>query len=175
VQNRGVAATLTVCSEGFGAEVIAAAAAGRSDVCTLGFQPAERLSEVLSSGDIAIALLEPDASTFSVPSKVLSYFAAGRPVVALMPDNNPAAKDIGEAGGFVASPDADGIELAAGWIAARSHDRNELPALGRQARDFAERHFDIVSVADQFERILALTQAATSTKPKLRRDFSKRC
>ena len=62
----------------------------------LPFQPAEQLSEVLGSGDVLVALLEPGASKFSIPSKVLSYLAAGRPVLGIMPADNPAAVDIDE-------------------------------------------------------------------------------
>ena len=72
----------------------------------LPFQPAEDLPSVLSSADVLVALLEPDATKFSIPSKVLSYMAAGRPIVGLMPSDNPAAADITDCGGMVTDPTA---------------------------------------------------------------------
>jgi glycosyltransferase involved in cell wall biosynthesis len=68
IQARGVDAILVVASEGDGADELAAAAGARPDVRIVGYQPAERFSEVLSSADAVVALLEPDAGKFSVPS-----------------------------------------------------------------------------------------------------------
>jgi glycosyltransferase involved in cell wall biosynthesis len=154
-KSRGIDATLVVCSEGLGADELAEAARGRSDVRILGYQPAERFAEVLASADVMIALLEPHAAAFSVPSKVLSYMSAGRPTIALVPDGNPAARDVRAAGGFVAQPSSSGVEQAAGWLArtVRS-DPAALARLGRQARLLAERQFDIGTIADRFEDVL---------------------
>ncbi len=58
------------------------------------FQSADDLPDVLGSADVLVALLEPTAAMFSIPSKVLSYMAAGRPILGLMPRDNPAAADI---------------------------------------------------------------------------------
>ncbi len=149
---RGRDATLTVCSEGVGADDLIRAATARTDVRVLGFQPAERLAEVLSSADLTIALLETDASNYSVPSKVLSYLAGGRAVVGFMPAGNPAASDIVNAGGHVSAPTPAGVEDAARWIDTTVND--QLAARGRQARTYAEERFDISTVADRFERLL---------------------
>ena len=46
----------------------------------------EQLAATLGSADILLGLLEPEATAFSIPSKVLSYMSAGRPIVGLMPD-----------------------------------------------------------------------------------------
>jgi glycosyltransferase involved in cell wall biosynthesis len=152
---RGLDATLVVCSEGLGADELAAAARGRSDVRILGYQPAERFPEVLASADVMVALLEPHAAAFSVPSKVLSYMSAGRPTIALVPDGNPAARDVRAAGGFVAQPTGDGVDRAAGWLARTVQaDPAALARLGRQARQLAERQFDIGAIADRFENVL---------------------
>ena len=153
---RGLDATLVVCSEGVGADELAAAAGDRPDVRILGYQPAERFAEVLASADVMIALLEPDAAAFSVPSKVLSYLAAGRPTIALLPGGNPAAADVRAAGGFVASPDSTGARAAAAWLATTSKNGPDaLGSLGARARQLAEQRFDIETITDKFEQILA--------------------
>ena len=51
----------------------------------LPYQPFGRLSEVLASADVLVALLESDAGAYSVPSKVLTYLAAGRPILGAIP------------------------------------------------------------------------------------------
>ena len=68
-------------------------------------QPFERFPEVLASADILVAMIEPDAGDFSVPSKVLSYLCAGRPIVLAAPSSNLAASIVKEAGaGIVVEP-----------------------------------------------------------------------
>ena len=154
VQAAGVDACLVVCSEGEGADELAAAAGARPDVRILGFQHADDLRDVLASADIVLALLEKDAALFSVPSKVLSYLAAGRPIVGLMPADNPAAADIAESGGYTAGPDRDGALAAADWIVAAART-GRLEAIGAASRDLAEERFDIERITDQFEAVLA--------------------
>jgi colanic acid biosynthesis glycosyl transferase WcaI len=155
VRARGLDATLVVCSEGVGANELAAAVGNRPDVRVLGYQPAERFAEVLAGADVMVALLEPGAAAFSVPSKVLSYLSAGRPTIALVPDGNPAAHDVHAAGGFIAPPSRAGAQAAAGWLAGTvAADPDALAHLGRRARQLAERRFDITAITDRFEDIL---------------------
>jgi glycosyltransferase involved in cell wall biosynthesis len=158
---------LVVASEGEGAQDLAAAAAGRRDVRMVGYQPAERFSEVLSSADAVLALLEPEASRFSVPSKVLSYLSAGRPIVALVPAENQAAGDVRQAGGFVGTPDAVGARQAADWLAATYRQSGRLATIGVESRALAEKRFDIGRIADEFERSFAraLDSQAPRTAP----------
>ena len=166
---RGVDASLIVVSEGVGAEDLAAAAGNRPDVRILGYQPADELSNVLASADVMVALLEPDAAQFSVPSKVLSYLSAGRPTIALVPDGNPCADDVRAAGGFVAEPDPTGADEAAEWLATVSTKIDELSTLGRKARTLAAERFDIDVIGSKFEKILSsaagLSRQSASTGP----------
>jgi colanic acid biosynthesis glycosyl transferase WcaI len=153
VRARGIDAHLVVCSEGEGADDLAAAAGNRPDVRILGFQPAEEFSDVLASADAVLALLEKDAAMFSVPSKVLSYLSAGRPIVGLMPADNPAATDIEASGGFTGGPDSAGATAAAEWLA-RTCAADGFPAIGRAARTLAEERFGIDRITDEFEAVL---------------------
>jgi glycosyltransferase involved in cell wall biosynthesis len=153
-RDRGIDATLVLVSEGVGADDLAVAAQGRADVRIMGYQPAEDLSDMLASADVLVALLEPDAAQFSVPSKVHSYLAAGRPIIALVPDGNPSAVDVGDAGGFVGAPDVAGAQEAASWLADVSADPHLLHKLGERARESAVERFDIERVGGQFEELL---------------------
>jgi len=113
------------------------------------FQPYERLSEVIGAADVLITLLDSDAGKFAVPSKTLTYLCAARPILMAAPAMNQAAKIIQSAdAGFVVSPDSPEDFVAA---AQELMDLPEARAIHAQhARAYAERHFDIGSIADRF-------------------------
>jgi len=91
---------LVVVSEGPGVDwlVERAAAENISTLKRLGFQPFEHLSDVLGSADVLVAILEPDAGVFCVPSKVLSYLCAGRPVLLAVPTENLVSRIVAKQG-----------------------------------------------------------------------------
>jgi glycosyltransferase involved in cell wall biosynthesis len=120
----------------------------------LPIQPAERLADVFASADVLVATIEPDAGTFAVPSKVLSYLCAGRPILLAAPKENLAARIISETNaGLVTEPDDDAAFLAAArLLRSEPQMRAELAAHGRK---YAESMFDIQQITDKFERALA--------------------
>lgn len=158
VRERGLDAELTVISEGEGADLLAEAAAERPAIADfvrlLPFQPADRLSQVLASGDVLVALLEPGASKFSIPSKVLSYLSAGRPVLGIMPADNPAAVDIKQVGGCVVEPGHDGLSAAVAWLESVSADPAHMTVLRRQSRELAVERFGIDAIAKRFIEVI---------------------
>ena len=109
---------------------------------------------MLGSADVLVALLEPDATKFSIPSKVLSYMAAGRPILGLMPADNPAATDIRASGGFVTEPGANAAELSADWLAELVKDPEGMAEIGQRTRLVAEQKFEAGSITDRFEAVL---------------------
>jgi glycosyltransferase involved in cell wall biosynthesis len=151
---RGVA-TVVVVSEGLGRSVLEAArtAGDLDNLVLLDFQPYEDLPDVMASADVLIALLEPDASKYSVPSKVLSYLCAARPIVAVIPQANSVAGIItAAAAGVVVRPgDRAGLTAALSGLLA---DEPARTLLGKGARRYAEETFDVVAVAARFEQIL---------------------
>ena len=155
LREQDVAAGLVVASEGAGAELLRdtlAAGPPRDDVGLAPFQPAEVLPDMLGSADVLVAQLEPDAALFSIPSKVLSYLAAGRPVLVFAPAGNPCAADVRATGGLVCEPTAAGVREAAAWLAALR--REEADAIGRRARALALERFEIEGITDRFEQVL---------------------
>jgi colanic acid biosynthesis glycosyl transferase WcaI len=117
------------------------------------FQPYEQLSEVMGTADVLIALLDSDAGKFAVPSKTLTYLCAARPILMAAPDVNQAAKVIRNAkAGLVVSPDSPKDFVAA---ARKFIDRpDERVAHAKQARAYAERHFNIGYIADRFMSLM---------------------
>ncbi|MBV9836148.1 MAG: glycosyltransferase family 4 protein [Alphaproteobacteria bacterium] len=149
------AVRVVVISEGLGANWLAERkqAERLDNLLLLPFQPFSRMPDMLASADVLMAILEPEAGVYSVPSKVLTYLCAGRPLLAAMPAENLAARTIvaHEAGIVVSPQDAPGFAAAA----ARLHDApGTRTTQGCNARRYAEATFDIHRITDRFEAIL---------------------
>jgi glycosyltransferase involved in cell wall biosynthesis len=144
---------VVVVSEGSGAEWLAREGAGEPGLQLLPYQPYGRLPEVLASADVLLALLEPDAGSFSVPSKVLTYLCAARPLLVSVARSNLAARVVERSGGGVAVPPADPDALVEAASALHADEGLRLE-LGRRARAYAEATFDLSQVTDRFEQVL---------------------
>lgn len=155
VRALGTPVRLVVVNEG-PAEPVVVAAASRLDVplTLLPFQLYADLPEVLASGDVLVVLLEQDAGEFSVPSKTLSYLAAGRPVLGLMPPENLAASLVERAGGFIAPPVRTSLPAAGQWADQLLRDPARQSQLGVESRQLAEKEFALEGCADAFETVL---------------------
>ena len=153
---------VVVVAEGYGADWLRKrqADAPNPRLHIHGYQPYEDLPDILGSADILLALLEPDAGVFSVPSKVLTYHCAGRPVVAAVPAPNLSARLIVEAdSGLVVEPGNP-----AGFVATCESllsDPVEGDRMGRNARRYAEETFDIAQVTEKFSEAIARSLTVT--------------
>lgn len=147
---------LLVVSEGAGAEWLKRKSRehGLTNLTVLPFQPFQRLPQMLASADILVAILEPSAGIFSVPSKVLTYLCSGRPLLLAVPQENLAAKIVSSApAGLVASPNDTPAFIEA---ARRLLDDEPLRRrFGLGARAYAENHFNIDAITAKFESVLS--------------------
>lgn len=75
-----------------------------ANVHFLPLQPRERLAEVQATADIGLVTLAPGCGRSSVPSKVVGYLAAGRPVLGSVDLDSDTASCIRAAGGVVVPP-----------------------------------------------------------------------
>ena len=147
---------VVVVSEGKAAEWLkqAGVTEGIDNLTILPFQPMKLYPELLGTGDILLAILGAEAAAFSVPSKILSYLAAGKPVVAAIARDNDAARTIEAIGaGKVVAPDDN-----AGFVAqvlALAGDPELRRSMGANARAFAEANFAVDTIADRFEAVFA--------------------
>jgi colanic acid biosynthesis glycosyl transferase WcaI len=85
---------------------------GRDNVRFLPYQPRERLSEVQATADVSLVTLAPGRGRTSVPSKVLGYLAAARPVVAAVDAECDTADLIRNAECGLVAPPGQGEGLA---------------------------------------------------------------
>jgi glycosyltransferase involved in cell wall biosynthesis len=147
---------VVVVSEGIGADWLRANGAGLPNLVLLPFQDFATLPQVVATGDVLMAVLEPDAGIYSVPSKVLTYLCAGRPLLAAMPAENLASRILARENAGIVVPAGD----RAGFVAAAERlagDPALRAALGRNALAYADRSFDIGAVA---RRIAGISTAA---------------
>jgi putative colanic acid biosynthesis glycosyltransferase WcaI len=147
-------ALILVVSEGRGADEVAHQATSRGlvNLRVLPFQPYEHYSDVLASADVLLAMVSAQGSTLYVPSKVNSYLCAGRAIAIAAPWQNLAATTVQESQGGIIAPPDDAVAMADAVTALLADDghRSEIAA---NARRYAERAFEISSIADRFERL----------------------
>jgi glycosyltransferase involved in cell wall biosynthesis len=146
--------TVVVASEGPSARWLAeqAGAQGLDCLKVLPFQPYESYPQVLATAKVLISVLEKDAGTFSVPSKILSYLCSGRAIVLSAPPENLASRIVQRAGAGVTSLPGDTGAFIAG-VQALLDDAGRRAECGRAARAFAESRFAVDGIATRFERI----------------------
>ena len=148
-QYRGTDTRVVVLSEGLGADFLRRASAqrGLDNLAVLPFQPFQQLPMVFASADVLVAILDAPAGSYSVPSKVLSYHCAGRPILAALPQDNLAARVVDRAkSGIVVDPSST-VAFVSG--ARRLLEDEELRLrCGENARTFAETAFDIDQIAE---------------------------
>lgn len=127
----------------------------------LPFQPYVSLPDVMGSADVLVAILEPGAGAYSVPSKVLSYLCAARPLLLSVPPENLAARIVTEQGaGMVVAPGSlEAFLRAADELRSDQGARERMRA---NALRYALEAFDIENIADQFEAIFNLDKRPAS-------------
>lgn len=86
------------------------------NILFLPFQPRERLPEVQATADIGLVTLSPGRGRTSVPSKVLGYMAAGRPVLASVDADSDTGLEVSRFGLGLVVPPADPRALADGVV-----------------------------------------------------------
>jgi len=116
------------------------------------YQPIERLSEVLATGDIHLVPLRMGLASVSVPSKSYSILAAGRPMLAAIDLNTEIPNMLQQSGAGVAvEPDNSPAFIEA--LGRLVSNRNQLHEMGANGRNWVETHASPASVAAQYEAI----------------------
>lgn len=148
---------VVVLAEGTGMQELKSLQAHRplDNLILEGLQPSEDYVQALACGDILTALLEPGASTYSAPSKVLSYLCASRPILLAAPADNLSSEIVNQsdAGRTVNPEHPNEYEQAARELIALSN--LERGRLGANGRKYAEKHFNIEKLAKQFEAAIS--------------------
>jgi glycosyltransferase involved in cell wall biosynthesis len=118
----------------------------------LPFRPANEIPCVMAAGDVHIVTIRRGLGGVIVPSKMYSILAAGRPVLAVAPEDTDVARIVKrENCGLVADPDSP--EQVAAAIQQLKADPSELNAMGQRARKASEK-FMRQNELDKFGAVL---------------------
>jgi glycosyltransferase involved in cell wall biosynthesis len=129
------------------------AAAGVTNIRFAGQHPASEMPAFMRGADaLLVHLRRSEIAAHAIPTKILSYMAAGRPVVCAT--GGAAADVIRAAGaGVVCEPgDASGLVDAVLTLDAMGADARA--ALGTRGRAYLRAHFEKQTVIDEYERVL---------------------
>lgn len=145
---------IVVISEGPGADWLQneKQEKGLDNLILFPYQPFEVLPLVMGTADVLIALLEPEAGVFSVPSKVLSYLCAKRPLLLAIPEENLASQIVFKNNaGFVVPPNNKEAFIEKADIL--FEEENLRDQYANNGRLYAEENFNIDRITDKFEII----------------------
>jgi len=131
----------------------AASQKGLNNIQFLPFQPREILSEVLSSADITMVTMGKNKGKSSVPSKILGYMAAAKPVLASLDLDSDTARliDRAQCGICVPAEDAAGLSAA---ISSLYDDPVRIGKLGRNGREYLLKYCERKSATAQYQKLM---------------------
>jgi glycosyltransferase involved in cell wall biosynthesis len=145
-----IGGVVVVVSEGYGRKFLEKPENKRQNIELHDFLPITVLGQLFADASVLIAVLEPVASTFSVPSKVMSYLSAGKPIVASIDPNNASAKILTEIGaGIVISPDDQAIEFVNAVNKIMSNNKLAI-AMSKAGIKYSTEHFNSTMATEFF-------------------------
>jgi glycosyltransferase involved in cell wall biosynthesis len=139
-------------------------------VTFLGVQPDGIHASLLRAADVLLLSELPTEVDTSLPSKLTSYFAAGRPIVAAIPPGGSSAREIGRSGAGILVPAGDPESLL-GALASLRADTSLAADLARAGPTFAAAH---TSAAACLDRASDLVDAIADRRPAALGTFRRR-
>ncbi len=146
-------ATFLINGDGAARATLQERAAGLPNVRFSGYQPKERVPEVLATGDIHVVPLKKGLGRVSVPSKTYSILAAGRPVLAAIDPGTEVPRMLLASGGGVAVP-PDDLSAFVAALHGLLADSEAAEAMGAAGRRWVQDEASPSSVAAAYERLV---------------------
>lgn len=128
-------------------------AASSAAVQFLDPQPEAAFMDVLAAADVLLLNERSSLLDMSLPSKITSYFRAGRPVVAAVPEGGATEAELLRSGGALVVRAGDPVALLAA-IRTVTSDHVMAQRLVRCALDHADRHLDRTELLGRAERFI---------------------
>ena len=117
----------------------------------LGRYPEQAMPKFFSLADALLVTLKKDpVFAITIPSKIQSYLACGRPIVAAL--DGEGSRVIGESGGGLTVPAGDADALAEAVMKMYGMPKSELERMGRLSREYSEIHFERNTLLDKLDR-----------------------
>jgi colanic acid biosynthesis glycosyl transferase WcaI len=121
------------------------------------FQPDAALSDMFADADVLFISQIASVQDTLIPGKLLTYMAAGRPVLAAVHPASQAARLLRDADGGVLVPPEDAEELAAAVQRLAATGQTALNTVAVRNRAYAEQHFDERRVLAALEAFMVET------------------
>jgi len=136
----------------------------RDTVHLLGRHPVESMPSFFALADVMLVTLKNEPIfALTIPSKIQSYLACGRPIVAAL--DGEGARVIEESGAGVAVKAGDAAALAQAVLKLYRMPTPEREAMGLHGREYFRRHFErslLLSRLEAWERELAAERECAS-------------
>ncbi len=133
-------------------------------VLLLGRHPLERMPSFLKHADAALVALRPEpAFAMTIPGKVQTYLAAGKPILAMIDGEGAEVVRLAEAG--LTAPAGDAAAFAAAVRQMMAMPPVQRLAMGRRGSEYAQREFDRDSVVSRLENWLEDLVVRQRTSP----------
>ena len=146
--------TFVINGDGAARAELETQAAGLPNIRFAGYQPRDRVGEVLASGDIHVVPLRAGLGAVSVPSKTYSILAAARPVLAAIDVGTEVTRILDHSGaGVSVAPDDEEVFTAALQHMVANID--EAREHGRKGRQWVETHVSPAAVAQSYLSLIA--------------------
>nr|WP_283826942.1 glycosyltransferase family 4 protein [Pseudomonas putida] len=115
---------------------------GLDNLVIAGAYPRTAMAELFElSAALLVTLKRDEIFSFTIPSKVQAYLAAGRPIIGSL--DGEGARVINDAGAGVTCPAEDAAGLAACIRSMQAMTQGQRELLGAQARAYFLKHFEL--------------------------------
>lgn len=160
-ERRGAAIRFVLVGDGNDRAAVAALAAGVATLQLLPPQPGSIYGQLLQAADVLLVNEHPGLKSMALPSKLTSYFASGRPVLAATAADSATALELHSAGtGVLVEPGEPGDLLDA--VLRLAVDAELIEALSRAGLDYRRDVLGADSATAAFEAVV-LRAAANET------------
>jgi glycosyltransferase involved in cell wall biosynthesis len=137
----------------------------RQAVRLLGRHPVESMPRFFALADaLLVTLRNEPVFALTVPTKLQSYLACGRPVIAAL--DGEGARVVEESGAGIAVRAGAAAALAEAVRRLHRAPAAEREAMGRRGRDYFERHFERGLLLDRLEEFMKSAIASRGDQPR---------
>ena len=141
--------------------ILQAQAAGIQRLRFMPFQPEEELPDVLNAADVLLVSERRSVIDMSLPSKLTSYFAVGRPILAAVPGAGSTAHEVRRSKAGIIIPVGE-PDVLIDTVADLRASPDRAAALGRAGKVYAESELNESSALARADELLQRTLRAWS-------------
>ena len=125
----------------------------------LGSRPSSEMPRFFAQADaLLVSLTADELFALTVPAKVQSYLACGKPILASL--DGEGAEIIREAGAGLVVPPQNAAALASAALQMKEMDVGSRTILGERGRRYCEQHFERETQLSELETVLATLKDA---------------